>query len=149
MLIYRAEGLPLTQDVFVLTFTGSLWLVCLAIAIILLMACFRFASLQTSKYLEGRPMPWTWIEITLWAVAATCQQGFSKEPEGLSCKVVFLIGYLASYLLYTWFAAGVTSLLAVQGKDTHLQLEDVARMGIDFCAAWDGMLPDYFLVRTT
>ena len=75
MLAYRAEGLPLTQDVFVLTFTGSLWLLCLVAALALLAASFRFASLQTCKYLESKSEPWTWVEITLWAIAATCQQG--------------------------------------------------------------------------
>ncbi|KAJ4443322.1 hypothetical protein ANN_04990, partial [Periplaneta americana] len=147
MLVYRAAGLPLTQDVFVLTFTGSLWLVCLVIALVLLAASFRIASLQTSKFQKSQTKAWTWVEITLWAVAATCQQGFSKEPQGLSCKAVFIIGYLASYLLYTWFAAGVTSLLAVQGQDTHLQLSDVAKLGTEFSASWDGLLPDFFIVR--
>jgi hypothetical protein len=75
MLAYRAAGLPLTQDVFVLTFTGSLWLVCLVMALVLLAASFRLASLQTAKFLSAQPKPWTWVEITLWAVAATCQQG--------------------------------------------------------------------------
>jgi hypothetical protein len=72
--------------------------------------------------------------------------GFSKEPQGVTCKTVFMIGYMASYLLYTWFAAGVTSLLAVQGQDTNLQLSDVAHMGTDFSASWDGLLPDFFMV---
>jgi hypothetical protein len=75
MLAYRAAGLPITQDVFILTFTGSLWLVCLAIALVLLATSFRIASLKTAKFLAGQPQPWTWVEITLWAVAATCQQG--------------------------------------------------------------------------
>jgi hypothetical protein len=75
MLAYRAAGLPLTQDVFVLTFTGSLWLVCLVMALALLAASFRLASLHTAKLLSGQPKSWTWVEITLWAVAATCQQG--------------------------------------------------------------------------
>jgi len=75
MLAYRAAGLPLTQDVFILTFTGSLWLVCLATALILLAASFRIASLQTANFLSGQSKPWTWVEITLWTVAATCQQG--------------------------------------------------------------------------
>jgi len=80
--------------------------------------------------------------------SATCQfAGFSKEPQGVSCKMVFITGYMASYLLYTWFAAGVTSLLAVQGQDTHLQLSDVVQMGSDFSAFWDGLLPDFFMVR--
>jgi hypothetical protein len=74
--------------------------------------------------------------------------GFSKEPQGASCKTVFITGYMASYLLYTWFAAGVTSLLAVQGQHTHLQLSDVAQMGTDFSASWDGLLPDFFMVRS-
>ncbi|XP_021931955.1 glutamate receptor ionotropic, kainate 3-like isoform X3 [Zootermopsis nevadensis] len=145
MLAYRAAGLPLTQDVFILTFTGSLWLVCLLMALVLLAASFRVASLQTAKFLSEQPEPWTWVEITLWAVAATCQQGFSKEPQGIACKTVFITGYTASYLLYTWFAAGVTSLLAVQGQDTHLQLSDVAQMGTDFSASWDGLLPEFFM----
>jgi hypothetical protein len=76
-----------------------------------------------------------------------CLEGFSKVPHGVSCKTVFITGYMASYLLYTWFAAGVTSLLAVQGQDTHLQLSDVAQMGTDFSASWDGLLPDFFTVR--
>ena len=75
MLAYRAAGLPITQDVFILTFTGSLWLVCLAVALALLAASFRFASLNTAKFLSEQPKPWTWVEIKLWAVAATCQQG--------------------------------------------------------------------------
>jgi len=74
--------------------------------------------------------------------------GFSKEPQGVSCKTVFITGYMASYLLYTWFAAGVTSLLAVQGQDTHLQLSDVVQMGSEFSASWDGLLPDFFMVRS-
>lgn len=81
--------------------------------------------------------------------SAMCRfAGFSKEPQGVSCKTVFITGYMASYLLYTWFAAGVTSLLAVQGQDTHLQLSDVAQMGTDFSASWDGLLPEFFMVSS-
>jgi hypothetical protein len=84
MLVYRAAGLPLTQDVFILTFTGSLWLVCLVLALVLLAASFRLASLQTANFLSGQPKAWTWVEITLWAVAATCQQG-----RALECHATF------------------------------------------------------------
>lgn len=83
MLAYRAAGLPLTQDVFILTFTGSLWLVCLLIALTLLAASFRVASLQTTKFLSEQPEPWTWVEITLWAIAATCQQGKLTDSQQL------------------------------------------------------------------
>jgi hypothetical protein len=85
MLAYRAAGLPLTQDVFILTFTGSLWLVCLAMALVLLAASFRIASLQTAKFISGQPKPWTWVEITLWAVAATCQQGSAAGRHASLC----------------------------------------------------------------
>lgn len=51
---------------------------------------------------------------------------------------MFLIGYLITYLLYTGFAAGVTSLLAVQGHGTHLKFADVVIMKLKLVTQSDG-----------
>lgn len=51
---------------------------------------------------------------------------------------MFLIGYLITYLLYTGFAAGVTSLLAVQGHGTHLKFSDVVIMKLKLILQSDG-----------
>ncbi|GLH14547.1 Uncharacterized protein GBIM_18923 [Gryllus bimaculatus] len=89
---------------------------------------------------------WGGMQVALWIVAATCQQGCTEQPHGASCSVVFIVGYLTMYLLYTAFAAGVTSLLAIQGKDIHVQLTDVNRMKADFAVYWDGLIPEMFQV---
>lgn len=52
----------------------------------------------------------------------------------MSCRTTFIIGYLITYLLYTGFAAGVTSLLAVQGRGLHLSLDDVVKMKLTLVA---------------
>lgn len=65
----------------------------------------------------------------MWSVAfRTLFTGYSRHPKGSSCRTMFLIGYIITYLLYTGFAAGVTSLLAVQGQGTHLNFADVVVM---------------------
>nr|CAD7397722.1 unnamed protein product [Timema poppensis] len=142
VLVYRASGLPLTQDVFVLTFAGSLWL-CLLVMLAVLASCIHTVSQWRLKLPGNREENWSWVEVTLWGVAAACQQGYSKQPTGVSCRLLFITGYLTSYLLYTGFAAGVTSLLAVQGQDTHLQLQDAVRMRLNFAAYWDGLQSSY------
>nr|CAD7453809.1 unnamed protein product [Timema tahoe] len=142
VLVYRASGLPLTQDVFVLTFAGSLWL-CLLVMLAVLASCIHTVSQWRLKLPGNKEENWSWVEVTLWGVAAACQQGYSKQPTGVSCRLLFITGYLTSYLLYTGFAAGVTSLLAVQGQDTHLQLQDAVRMRLNFAAYWDGLQSSY------
>ncbi|XP_068084991.1 probable glutamate receptor [Anabrus simplex] len=142
VLVYRAADLPLTEDVLILTFTGPLWL-CLLLVLALLAVCLQFSTSQNAK-LRPEQTPWTWIEVTLWAIAALCQQGSSNQPQGASCRSVFMVGYLSMYLVYTGFAAGVTSLLALQGRDTHLQLTDVWHMHASFSAYWDGQLKEFF-----
>lgn len=73
ILVYKPSKLRFTKDIFILTFAGSLWLVFFAI-MILLAICLR---ISTRKYSMMRPKYelWSWVEITLWAIAAACQQG--------------------------------------------------------------------------
>lgn len=98
--------------------------------------------------------PWTWVEITLWAIAAACQQGIkmiiflygtkkykephmhkkntidftftglSYTPDGFTSRSIFFLGYLTSYLLYTGFAAGITSIL-FQHDVRHLNINEL------------------------
>lgn len=46
--------------------------------------------------------------------------GLSYTPRGFCSHTIFLVGYLTAYLLYTGFAAGITSILV--GKDVHKQI---------------------------
>lgn len=54
--------------------------------------------------------------------------GYSRHPRGSSCRTMFLIGYTISYLLYTGFAAGITSLLALSGHRNRLSFDDVTSL---------------------
>lgn len=64
---------------------GSLWLCFLALLVILAI-CFRFASEQYAK-LYPKYESWTWVDITLWVIAAACQQG-----------MFFFKGYIYIYI---------------------------------------------------
>lgn len=143
-LVFDPSHLSLLEDVFVLTFSSTLW-ICFFVSIVLLIISFQFSTWIHSLVRPDHEY-WSWFEVILWAVAAVCQQslsvfmkieplllgvlisGYSRHPKGLSCRTTFIIGYLITYLLYTGFAAGVTSLLAVQGRDVKLTLDDVFNM---------------------
>lgn len=60
---------------------------------------------------------------------------------------MFLIGYLVTYLLYTGFAAGITSLLAVRKEVKTLQLHDVMQQKLHFASIWDGSQDNFFEVN--
>lgn len=128
MLAYRAAGLPITQDVFILTFTGSLWLVCLAIALALLATSFRFASLKTAKFLSGQPKPWTWVEITLWTVAATCQQGYLKI---LSTAVI--IYSISDSIYHITSVTDVWMVMKYQWNDTDWGTQEYSQKHLSHC----------------
>lgn len=72
-LVYNPNKLHFTRDVFILSFSGSLWLVFISL-LLFLAICLRFATYQYSL-IKSCYEDWTWVEITLWAVAAACQQG--------------------------------------------------------------------------
>ncbi|KAB0790803.1 hypothetical protein PPYR_15313 [Photinus pyralis] len=74
--------------------------------------------------------PWSWVDITLWGNAAACQQGLSHTPRGFASRAIFFLGYLISYLLYTGFAAGITSLLLQQGMGKRITANDIQKMDI-------------------
>ncbi|XP_044270144.1 uncharacterized protein LOC123014905 [Tribolium madens] len=122
ILVYKPSKLRFTKDIFILTFAGSLWLVFFAI-MILLAVCLR---ISTRKYSTMRPTyeSWTWVEITLWAIAAACQQGLSHTPSGFASCLIFFLGYLMAYLLYTGFAAAITSIL-VENVETNANLQNL------------------------
>lgn len=65
------------KDIFVLTFVGTLWLVFLVV-LLLLAVCLRISTHYYSRIYNGRR--WSWVEITLWAIAAACQQGKNISP---------------------------------------------------------------------
>ncbi|XP_015833324.2 uncharacterized protein LOC103312325 [Tribolium castaneum] len=90
---------------------------------ILLAVCLR---ISTRKYAMMRPSyeTWTWVEITLWAIAAACQQGLSHTPSGFASCLIFFLGYLMAYLLYTGFAAAITSIL-VENVETNANLQNL------------------------
>lgn len=50
--------------------------------------------------------------------------GSAKEPQGNSCRSMFVIGYFIAYLIFTAFAAGITSLLAVTSDRPETQWEE-------------------------
>ena len=61
------------KDIFVRTFAGSLWLIFLAILTVMCI-CLGISTSYLCRFcLECSK--WTWVEITLWAIAAACQQG--------------------------------------------------------------------------
>lgn len=126
VLLYKPTNLSFSNDIFMLTFTGTLWL-CFLLLMVLLGICLK---ISTKKYHEihSENQQWSWVDITLWAIAAACQQGliidcflnfqFPACFAGLSHSTtkfasccIFLLGYLTAYLLNTGFAAGITSLL--------------------------------------
>lgn len=97
---------------------GSLWL-CFLIILLLLALCLKVSTKQYA-IIWRKDYSWNWVEITLWAIATVCQQGLSYTPRGFCSHTIFLVGYLTAYLLYTGFAAGITSILV--GKDRHQQI---------------------------
>lgn len=76
--------------------------------------------------------------------------GLSSTPIGFSSRVIFFLGYLTSYLLYTGFAAGITSLVAVQNQQMVLTIQDIERMKLNVVSFGDIRLPyeyDYLVSR--
>ncbi|KAK5642900.1 hypothetical protein RI129_009067 [Pyrocoelia pectoralis] len=128
VLIYDPNKLSFTKDIFILTFAGTLW-ICFLIVLILLAICLNLSTKQYS-YLDLKYEPWSWVDITLWGNAAACQQGLSHTPKGFASRSIFFLGYLISYLLYTGFAAGITSLLLQQGMSKHITAKDIQKMDI-------------------
>ena len=131
------------------TFSRQLWIFFL-LAIFALVVAFKFSTFMHSRYVRPDREPWSWSEVILWAVATVTQQskrvsttgirrrvstlqcvffvGFSRHPRGSSCRTMFFIGYVISYLLYTGFAAGITSLLAFDDDVKRLSLDDIIRL---------------------
>ncbi|KAK9871510.1 hypothetical protein WA026_012881 [Henosepilachna vigintioctopunctata] len=118
-LLYKTEKLHFNKDIFILTFAGTLWLVFLVLLVFLAL-CLRIASVQYSKIYSDHE-PWSWVEITLWAIAAACQQGLGNAPNGFASRVIFFLGYLMAYLLYTGFAAAITSVLLQYETPSNLE----------------------------
>ncbi|XP_044746027.1 uncharacterized protein LOC123307687 [Coccinella septempunctata] len=108
-MLYKAKKLHFIRDIFILTFSGTLWLVFFVLLVVLAL-CLRISTLQYAK-IDRNKEPWSWVEITLWAIAAACQQGSGYAPDGFASKLIFLIGYITAYLLYTGFTAAITSVL--------------------------------------
>ncbi|KAL3275738.1 hypothetical protein HHI36_020484 [Cryptolaemus montrouzieri] len=115
-MLYKTEKVHFTKDIFILTFVGTLWFIFFILMVILAL-CLRIATVQYSKIYDGYEA-WSSVEITLWAVAAACQQGLGYAPNGFASRAIFFFGYLMSYLLYTAFAAAITSLL-LQNETTQ------------------------------
>ncbi|XP_045464970.1 uncharacterized protein LOC123674136 [Harmonia axyridis] len=130
-MLYKAKKLHFIRDIFILTFSGTLWLV-FFVLLVLLALCLRIATLQYSK-IDRNKEPWSWVEITLWAIAAACQQGSGYAPVGFASKVIFLIGYIMAYLLYTGFTAAITSVLLQ--SETTPDLRSVSRYTTLVCLA--------------
>ncbi|XP_031358659.1 uncharacterized protein LOC116182278 [Photinus pyralis] len=128
VLIYDPNKLNFTKDIFILTFAGTLW-ICFLIALIILAFCLHLSMKQYSR-LDLKYEPWSWVDITLWGNAAACQQGLSHTPRGFASRAIFFLGYLISYLLYTGFAAGITSLLLQQGMGKRITANDIQKMDI-------------------
>lgn len=144
--VFVPSNLPLAKDVFLGTFSLKLWIF-FFLAIFILTVSFKFSTCMHSKVRPDHE-PWSWDEVVLWAVATVSQQsqfpvaakslfrfiffrltswflGYSRHPRGSSCRTMFLIGYTISYLLYTGFAAGITSLLALNGHRNKLSFADI------------------------
>ncbi|EEB18853.1 hypothetical protein Phum_PHUM537150 [Pediculus humanus corporis] len=125
--IFDSNNLPLGKDILLRTFSRQLWIFFL-LAIFALVVAFKFSTFMHSRYVRPDHEPWSWSEVILWAVATVTQQSFSRHPRGSSCRTMFFIGYVISYLLYTGFAAGITSLLAFDDHVKRLSLDDIIRL---------------------
>lgn len=74
VLIYKPSKLSFTEDIFILTFAGTLWL-CFIIVLIVL-AIFLWIFTRQYHRIYGYA-EWGTVEITFWAIATACQQGRS------------------------------------------------------------------------
>lgn len=54
--------------------------------------------------------------------------GISSTPYGFASRLVVFLGATLAYLLYTGFAAGITSLVAVQNQNYDITIADIERM---------------------
>ncbi|GJQ86462.1 hypothetical protein Trydic_g10369 [Trypoxylus dichotomus] len=124
VLVYKPEKLNSTKDIFIITFTGTLWLlfICiLVLSIVLLRICTKYYHVVY----QDHPL-WSWIDIAFWAIAASCQQGVSYAPYKFASCLIFLLVYLLAYLLYTVFTARITSTL-LQETSTNF-IADTTKM---------------------
>lgn len=55
--------------------------------------------------------------------------GLSFTPTKFCSRLIFLLGYISSYLLYTGFAAGITSVLLNQNRDYAINLMNYRHNG--------------------
>ncbi|KAF5306067.1 hypothetical protein FQA39_LY09045 [Lamprigera yunnana] len=128
VLIYDPLKLHFTKDIFILTFVGTLW-ICFFVLLLVLAACLHLSTKQYSL-LHEKYQSWSWVDITLWANAAACQQGLSHTPNGFASRLIFFLGYVTSYLLYTGFAAGITSLLLQQVMNKVITVNEIQYMNV-------------------
>lgn len=108
----------------------------------------RIATKQYNR-IYGHP-DWGSVEIAFWAIATACQQGtnatkkfqwinntrtyfsgLSSIPYGFASRCIIFLGALTAYLLYTGFAAGITSLVAVQNQNYEITISDIRKMKLN------------------
>ncbi|KAK9711772.1 hypothetical protein QE152_g25279 [Popillia japonica] len=109
VLLYKPEKISSTKDIFIITFTGTMWMIFFCILVIAIVA-FRICTKHYHIVYQDHFL-WTWVDITFWAIAASCQQGVSYAPYKFASCLIFLLVYMLAYLLYTVFTARITSTL--------------------------------------
>lgn len=60
-----------------------------------------------------------------------CFPGLSSIPYGFASRFIIFLGALTAYLLYTGFAAGITSLVAVQNQNYEITVTDIEKMKLN------------------
>lgn len=72
--------------------------------------------------------------------------GSERHPQGCSCRTMFLIGYMITYMNYTGFAAGITSLLAVNSDAVSLPWQRILHAHLPLVALCDSHADKYLKV---
>ncbi|XP_055603824.1 ionotropic receptor 75a-like [Uranotaenia lowii] len=147
--IFRSPKLSVTDNVFVLPFSGTVWL-CI-ISFIVLSGCLLLAIMlveyhyTTIRY--GSNVRPTLMDTLLNMFGTSCQQGSYLEPKSLPARCLILLSLVVLMFLYASYSANIVAL--IQSPSRKIQnVEDLLNSRLEV-GAEDTVYNKYYFAHET
>ncbi|XP_038211444.1 ionotropic receptor 75a-like [Zerene cesonia] len=128
--IFRQPPLSYVANIFALPFSNSVW-IAIALSILVSTAAIYVASRWEIKRLGFNPtqLDGSVADALLLTMSAMSQQGCSKEPKGLSGRIMLWVIFAALMALYAAYAAHIVVLLQAPSSSIRT-LEQLEQSGM-------------------
>ncbi|EEB10763.1 glutamate receptor U1 precursor, putative [Pediculus humanus corporis] len=128
-LVFKEPSLPTVKNIFILPFTGTVW-ISIGILFIIIIIFMRLREIIIKKFLFKKMKLRNISELCMQILGAICQQGLTENSKWTSDRVIISFLLLTALILYFAYSASIVTFL--QSSSSAIStIEDVTSSNLE------------------